>query len=408
MADATMPTVSRFRLDRTVPLEPDAVFTHLTDPVRMPRWLPWTERIEAPSGPLDVAGTTFSQRAATGIRRPGGVVSVDPPRSWHLRLAGGGERVDLEFVLTPRGDDTHIGLTADVRNGPGAFGRVVDLVAGRLDRRSWDAALDRLVADLLRTPAEVATGDLVSLDGGGGVRVAQVIGADDQAVHLRLFGGRRPTRPAELDVASLELSRPRDHHAIHPLIPSLRSAAFSPSRVVAGLLADGGLGVAHLPMTRRAFDDAEPQRAGHAALPPDAAAAIEAWRDAGGAAFGSEREPLVGALFSVSLQAMGIDGLGFGIVKLLRQQFRGVHVRVYSNTFVERPERIGEAELESRPIPTDASGDRPPTAPLAIGHVPLGHATFQAWQPVFVATALVQPDELVGYEMWKFEKGGFF
>lgn len=402
-----MPTVSRFRLDRSVPLERDAVFTHLTDPSRMPRWLPWTEQIEAPTGPLDVAGTTFLQRAATGIRRPGGVISADRPRSWHLRLAGGGERVDLEFVLTPRGDDTHIALTADVRNGPGAFGRVVDLVAARLDRRSWDAALDRLVADLLRTPADVGAGDLVSVDGGGIVRVAQVIGLSDHVVHLRLFGGRRRTRPAELDVASLEFSRPKDHHAIQPLTPSLRSAAFSPSRVVAGLLADGGLGVAHLPMTRRAFDDAEPQRAGRAALPPDAAALIEAWRDSGGTAFGSEREPLVGAFFSVSLQSMGIDGLGFGMVKLLRQQFRGVHVRVYSNTFAQRPERVDEAELESRPFPTDVSGERPPTEPLAVGHVPLGHATFDAWQPVFVATSLVQPDELVGYEIWKFEKGGF-
>jgi hypothetical protein len=76
---------------------------------------------------------------------------------------------------------------------------------------------------------------------------------------------------------------------------------------------------------------------------------------------------------------------------------------------VERPTQVDEASLERRrPVGGDADADRPPTAPVAIGHVPLSHATFRAWKPEFVAMALVDPEELLGYEEWKLAKGGFF
>lgn len=45
---------------------------------------------------------------------------------------------------------------------------------------------------------------------------------------------------------------------------------------------------------------------------------------------------------------------------------------------------------------------------MAIGHMPLGHGAFRAWQPEFMRTALVDPDQLVGYEEWKLAKARFF
>ncbi len=128
----------------------------------------------------------------------------------------------------------------------------------------------------------------------------------------------------------------------------------------------------------------------------------------GGTAFGDAPSATVGGLFSVLLQALGPDALGFGVVKLMRQQVRGVHVRVYSNMYVERPLAIDETSLMSRPADLTGPADAPPSEPIAIGHIPLRHGTFAAWQPEFIATSLVDPDELIGYEQWKVAKGGFF
>lgn len=70
--------------------------------------------------------------------------------------------------------------------------------------------------------------------------------------------------------------------------------------------------------------------------------------------------------------------VGFGVVKAFRQQTRGVHVRVYSNTFAERPRHVEDASLESHRIDPSSICDAPPTEPLAIGHLPLTHTAFRA------------------------------
>jgi uncharacterized protein YndB with AHSA1/START domain len=164
-----------------------AVFAAMTDPGRMPRWLPHTEAIEAPSGPIADAGTTFLQRGAPGIRRPGATVAADPPRSWHLRLAGFGERVDVTFRLEEVAGSTRLRAVADVQNGPAFLAPLLDRLASGLDRASWSSALARLKAEVARTPSAIRIGTVYSLDSGAGVfRIGQVLASTERHVHLRL------------------------------------------------------------------------------------------------------------------------------------------------------------------------------------------------------------------------------
>jgi hypothetical protein len=175
------------------------------------------------------------------------------------------------------------------------------------------------------------------------------------------------------------------------------------SRGAAWLLADGGLGLPHAPVTRDAFDNAEPMPMLDAAVADAHLAPVTAWQRRGGQAFGEAPGPGVGAYLSIVF-----EGYGFGIVKLLRLEFLGIHIRLYSNTFAERPVEIDEASLESRPLDlAHAMAGEPSPVPFAMRHLALSHASFARWQPEFVAMALVDPDEFLGYEEWKLAKGTY-
>jgi uncharacterized protein YndB with AHSA1/START domain len=80
--------MTRFTIQVDVPRERSSVFAALTDPRRIHRWFYGTAEITDVPGPLSIAGTTFVQRAIKGIERPGAVIAADPPRFWHVRLAG--------------------------------------------------------------------------------------------------------------------------------------------------------------------------------------------------------------------------------------------------------------------------------------------------------------------------------
>jgi len=391
--------VSRFELEQEISAPLDAVFAALTDATRLPRWLPNTEAIEEVSGPLTSAGTTFIQRGAPGIRRPGGTVASDPPRLWQVRMTGFGERVDATFRLEPGGEDvTRLRLSADVRNGPAFLAPLLDRAVSRLDQRVWRKALMNLRAELERPPAQLQVGAVYSLDSGAGIfRVGQLLDLDDGHVHVRLYQQRFGRRPSRTDLAPLGLGRPNHYADIQPLRPGVK-AVVAGSPTVPWLLLDGGFGLPHVPLTRRAFDDAAPVELFKAGVTVALMEPIAAWHGRNGGAFGETPSPGVGAYVSVVLQGFGF---GFGIVKLLRWEAQGVHVRVFSNSLEERPTTMSEASLESRPLDlAAATAGRPPSEPIAIGHLPLTHASFAGWQPEFLSMTLVDPEELRGYEEW--------
>ena len=94
------------------------------------------------------------------------------------------------------------------------------------------------------------------------------------------------------------------------------------------------------------------------------------------------------------------DPLSFGLVKILAADSDAVHVRLYKHTFPVRPE-VGSSPLLALGTLNDADG-------FGIGHVPLAHDAFQAWEPVLVRAETVSDAELEGYNMWLEHHGGVF
>ena len=92
----------------------------------------------------------------------------------------------------------------------------------------------------------------------------------------------------------------------------------------------------------------------------------------------------------------------FAIVKILKLEDEGVHIRAYSNQFDSEPEAIDETTLYL------AGMDHGPDEQLGMGHLPLLKASFGSWAPRYIKTVPVEDAELEGYRMWKDAGGGFF
>jgi len=174
---------------------------------------------------------------------------------------------------------------------------------------------------------------------------------------------------------------------IQPLAPTITGLARGRAGV-AWLLADGGFGLPHLPVTLTALDSVAPSRLFDAGVAEEHLVPVSAWVTRNGRAFGEAPEPVIGAYLSVALE----EG-GFGIMKLLRREELGVHVRLYGGVLDERPTAVDERWLGS-------------VAPR-FEHMALTHPSLGRWRPEFLAMAMVEPDELIGYETWKRAKGGF-
>lgn len=397
-----------FTLDTDVPVGRDVLFDALTDRARLERWLYGTDAITDVSGPLSVPGTTFVQRAIKGIQRPGAVVEAERPAFWHIRLAGFGERADLVFQLEPVRSGTHLRMTVDVRNGPRLIGRIVDTLTSPIERRLWQRVAAQIRDEMAREAIKPTPGGMYILEGGGWLRIGHVIDVDSEHVHLEVRPGVCRSRPTAMDEIDLVPRKMRDYLDLRPLEPKLRSAAAVVQVGSKAMLADGGFGLAHCPMTVTEFRNGRPDLVGEKPVAPDARGRIAPWRERRGSAFGDLRAPRIGAFFSVSLQAMGVDAIGFGLVKLLKQEFRGVHVRVYSNVYAERPSAVDESALETWPAQAGALLEAPSAQrPAGNPHLALTHASFKSAVPQFIATTLVEPDELLEVEAWKLGRGRF-
>lgn len=365
---------------------PEAVFAALTDLGRMPRWLPNTEAIEKASGPIGETGTTFIQRAGPGLRRPGSTVVANPPRLWHVRVGGLGETVDAIFRVEDRASSARVRVELRIQTGPAILAPIMDRLGSRIDRRIWQRALAKLKAEVERLPADMHAGTVYSLDTRSGIfRLAQVLAADEQHVHLRVYAQHFRHRPRREELTELKLTRPAHYGEIQPLTPTLRGAA-TPGAPIAWLLADGGHGLGHAPVARGVLASLGPEPLFDASVADDLLAPVAAWRARHGRAFGEAGEPEVGASFSVAL-----EGGGFGVVKLLRSEFIGVHVRLYGRVFDERPTTFDEMLL----------------GPPGVDHLALTHPAFARWQPEYLGMTLVDREELDGYEAWKRARGEF-
>lgn len=105
--------------------------------------------------------------------------------------------------------------------------------------------------------------------------------------------------------------------------------------------------------------------------------------------------PVPGALYSVD------DGEGnFRVAKVLVVDEGGVHIRLYKNKFAVRPLQVDVLILDLGSI-HDPEG-------FGMGHLPLAHAAYLAWEPVFLMWSVLDGDELEGYRYWQDTQGGYF
>ena len=105
----------------------------------------------------------------------------------------------------------------------------------------------------------------------------------------------------------------------------------------------------------------------------------------------------VGGLYAVPREAGA-----WTVLKILALDDVGVHVRTDSNVFPALPQAVDEAALYMQALHESDGG------PLAMGHMPISHASFAGWGARFVQPSTVTPDELEGFEIWREAQGGYF
>jgi hypothetical protein len=96
------------------------------------------------------------------------------------------------------------------------------------------------------------------------------------------------------------------------------------------------------------------------------------------------------------------DNGSYSVMKILKLDDGGVHVRLYSNQFPSPPSQVDESTLYM------AGVDRKPNETLGMGHAPVSKKSFAGWKAIFFQQSAVKDDELEGYKMWLEAKGGYF
>ncbi len=114
--------------------------------------------------------------------------------------------------------------------------------------------------------------------------------------------------------------------------------------------------------------------------------------------FGLRRPKWVeGGLYST----LSEDG-SYSVLKILKMDDHGFHVRLYSNQFAEAPSKVDESALYM------VGMDRKPNERLGMGHIPVSKKSFSSWGATFLQQSAVSQEELEGYKMWLEDKGGYF
>jgi hypothetical protein len=96
------------------------------------------------------------------------------------------------------------------------------------------------------------------------------------------------------------------------------------------------------------------------------------------------------------------DNGSYSVMKILKLDDAGVHVRLYSNQFPTPPAKVDESTLYMVGV------DRKPNETLGMGHAPISKRSFTGWKAVFFQQSAVKEDELEGYKIWLEAKGGYF
>lgn len=98
-----------------------------------------------------------------------------------------------------------------------------------------------------------------------------------------------------------------------------------------------------------------------------------------------------GGLYSISSEGK------YKIAKVLVIEDDVVHIRLYGNTYENRPTSVDESALFLGTPMDDVFG---------IGHLPISKQEFKTWEPKLIQKSSVSEEELEGYKIWKESQGG--
>jgi len=119
---------------------------------------------------------------------------------------------------------------------------------------------------------------------------------------------------------------------------------------------------------------------------------------------GCSREKTQKPIVEGNLYALPRDGKpGYVVLKILKVDEHGYHVRIYSNVYPQVPQSINPDSLFM--IGKDEQNEN---QDLGIGHMPVSRQSFRQWELIYVQKGTVEDSELEGYNVWKEAEGGYF
>jgi hypothetical protein len=95
------------------------------------------------------------------------------------------------------------------------------------------------------------------------------------------------------------------------------------------------------------------------------------------------------------LYAFKNDNGSYSVMKLLKVESAGVHVKIYSNQFDSPPTTVDESKLYVVGL-----GHKPDET-MGLADAPMKGETFQNYKATFVQQSTVKPEELESYNKWK-------
>ena len=95
---------------------------------------------------------------------------------------------------------------------------------------------------------------------------------------------------------------------------------------------------------------------------------------------------------------------GYNIFKVLAMDDKSVHIRSYSNVYLEVPIELNVGSLFMKRFDTDVEA-----IDIGLAHLPVSYDTFMAWDAIAVDQyEEVTDDQLAGYRLWQEADGGYF
>jgi hypothetical protein len=294
----------------------------------------------------------------------------------------------------------------------GVVGRVLERLGRGKSTAELVRELERFAAVVCRPRPELEPGRRYSVDSGAGFRLLDVHELEGDIATVSLFPGVSARRPE--GVEDLSRSKALDPLALQPIGRSIRATARVVVEGQPAFLLDGGHGTYPFRATIDLLADARPELLRHeVATSPVGSPPTAVW----GREVGLRFAPLV------TLQVADQD---WGVAKVLKTDLRGVHLRLYSERWTERPSArdVDPGALSLATLPqgflegfealtrpeefmerAEALG---PGRPLGVGHMPVSRADFGRAEPKPLGLVTLAADELRGYEVWKAAKGGYF